>query len=337
MDADGIGRLASPPRLRVVLGGFDLGGHLMTLMLRRFWTSLLLLGLAAMPWSCGRTPSRGGEGADAGVESENGADAGPEASMDAGVDAGESIDAGVCGVGAPWLSPDERAKSPRADRRAEILALDASGHLVQLSGPPWVRSTGPLTAPDGVYARVAGELPAIEAAYPWLQNTPALPTFPSTLIFEFDGGTLAAEARDGGYHGWDCLNELYGSTGVSSPLFDRWLAISFGPQLDLAQLVPAYGRLPSVVSVSLDGYIGDSSDICLSVEPEGDVFLYYQGSGDCPSGCIQRDLTGVLVSGDGGLSLLGRWSSADGGRQMPAWVMDREQVCTGRLGRVFPF
>lgn len=139
---------------------------------------------------------------------------------------------------------------------------------------------------------------------------------------------------DGGYHGWDCLQTMHGARSVDG-LFSSWVRVSFTPHLDWAQVATAYARLPEVLYAKPNYIFGDGSDVCLAVEQEANAYLFVQGTGDCATGCTERELSGVLTDADGGLTLLGWWNSRDAGGPMPSWVTDRSAACQHRLGFVF--
>lgn len=232
---------------------------------------------------------------------------------------GGNPDAGGC-PNAPYLSAQDKAKSPRANAGAELLAYEATGAVV---------------ASDEVYKRVADELAAIKSTYPWLQGVNARPSWSSEVMVKFDGGSLANVALDGGYHDWDCVNAMYGANDVQ-PVIPTWVLVSFTPRLNIPLIIPAYEALPHVIYAEPNYYGGDGPDICLSMEAGGHAYIFYDGSGDCPAGCIERDFTGVRVDGDGGISLLGRWNNQDGGSTRPTWMTERSQVCEKALPSVFP-
>jgi hypothetical protein len=136
-----------------------------------------------------------------------------------------------CGQG----SQPELAATPRGDLNAETLALILGGGL---------------TAPQGLYARVAGDLAAIHLLRPDLDLTFPPPFDPQTLFVNFSLDTATA-VEAGTYHAWDCLNSWYKASRVDGPYPGGTYVLHFDSVLDLRQVVTDYQALPGVGSVEV--------------------------------------------------------------------------------------
>lgn len=81
--------------------------------------------------------------------------------------------------------------------------------------------------------------------------------------------------------------------------------------------VPALKRLlekrPGVESVSLDSMIGISSSVSLAAKDGGYLLTFFQGSGDCPAGCIDKKFWKFRFDGAG--KLLGQEVDEGGPRR----------------------
>jgi hypothetical protein len=75
--------------------------------------------------------------------------------------------------------------------------------------------------------------------------------------------------------------------------------------LNIAALAPLFSRVAGVRYAEPDGFVGDGNNLEGSI-PDSRVLLSYSvGSGDCPSGCINRRYYRFAVSADGMVEYLG--------------------------------
>lgn len=169
----------------------------------------------------------------------------------------------------PLPTEEQRARSPQPDREAELLALTLS--------------PGFIAVPEDV-ARISRDLAAIRDAEPELRDV--------RYNAPYDGRHLEvffvnpAAALQGVYSAWEPLNAAFGVKAVK-PGPAGGLELEFGPVLNLSRVGVLYQGLPGVFEVSTPGIIDGST---VRVCREGAVFTYILdvGSGDCPSGCMQR-------------------------------------------------
>jgi len=141
----------------------------------------------------------------------------------------------------------EVAQTPRANERAEILALEASSSLV---------------APQALYERVAAEIDAIFSAEPVLRMCKPLSEVPiDDVRVDFTEAGWKKVAA-GHFHAWDCANATYGGTPA---LNSQWHTanVTFGDKVYRGALLEAeYDALPEA-SASRDTYFYDDRDACL--------------------------------------------------------------------------
>jgi hypothetical protein len=204
-------------------------------------------------------------------------------------------------------TPEELGASPRPDRDAEFLAIEASGAFV---------------APEDLYQRIARDLALVRTAIPQVQEVQHMPPFlPGVLL----GLTEAAaeKARAGTYGAWDCLNAYYGGevewVGSGLPL----ASVKHKPRIDTRQLAEDYARLPGVSYATSNGPAGDGTDICVSIEADAYVYIFDDAGGDCPSGCTEHRYYGASVRTDGSVTVLGVWDPALDVPSPPDWFTSR--------------
>lgn len=255
-------------------------------------------------------------------------DAGPLSQADA--DAGDrGPDGGLCGVGGPVLDARLLAQSPRANHRAEWLALEAPLRWTLLPGPRLV-SEGPVMASEDAVARVASELASIEALAPDVVGVGPYPTYTfDSVVLNFGSAAAAEAAIDGGAPTLACLNRNYGAIGMTRS--NTLLVVHFRGLRDTAQLTDAYGRVEGATTASIDAQGADGPDVCLVEQPEADRYLFRLAGGDCPAGCQTYGYRAFAVARDGGVSWLG---IVDGGPPvdaLPPWLEAFRPRCWMRI------
>jgi len=189
--------------------------------------------------------------------------------------------------------------TPRASPEAEILALEASGRFI---------------APQDLYERVAHELPVLRSLWPDLTQAQAISCASQLIIGFTDAG--AQQAESGQYTAWDDYNATLRAYDLIS--HGTFWTVRFDGVYNPATVAQEYSRLPELRYVEYDGLIGGSSDVCLErVGRAGKhVYIFWAGSGDCPSGCISNAYRGFMTHLDGTANYLG---SYDGAGAAPAW------------------
>jgi len=213
---------------------------------------------------------------------------------------------------------EELALTPRADSNLEQLAIVATRRVV---------------AGQTEYDRVVRDVAAIREERPDLRGIGFLSAIGQGLIVRADETTIA-EMQAGIYHGWDCLNVrfrvkemMFGTNTMGTP--DR-ARLEFDGVYHIPLLVERYATLPSVESAGGESRIGDGSTICVTPGEQDWHYVVDQGSGDCPSGCIDRDYSYFVTTTDGTVTPSGSWASRSGD-PTPPWITQyvTDQACHG--------
>jgi hypothetical protein len=239
-----------------------------------------------------------------------------EPAVDAGADAGSAFDAGPpcvddggsCGL-PPHAPYCDIWKSPRANPRVEYLVLEATDEFV---------------ADDATYARALSDwdfLSSIDFGGPKVGVVPSW--FPSIEIAFDDAGFDVVS--DGGYHDWDCLNELYRGRVTGTFALDHIAWIDIGRLVRVSDLFPDYASLPHVVSVGYEGWgeitdCGYVDDTCLDIDAGVFTFLGVVETFQC-----RRTGFRLVEVPDGGRVL----DTNDGG--IPDAWFDNHRACVQRL------
>jgi len=228
-----------------------------------------------------------------------------------------SDDASVCGTATlpeGGITAVDTSQTPRANRAAELLALETSGEFV---------------APTPLYERVAGDLTALRGQWPdkthgfVLGCGGLLDT--QIIVGMTEAGTQLVQ--NGQYTAWDEYNQTL--RAAVDPK-DYGAVLRFDGVYNYASLAQAYRQLPEVTYVEPDALIGGSADICLEREQDAadtHVYIFWAGSGDCPSGCINQEYHGFTSTAAGGLTELGSYTYANGLDNPPAprWFDEARQ------------
>ena len=161
-------------------------------------------------------------------------------------------------------------------KEAELIALCLSGELV---------------APNNLYNQVLEDLADIRSTYgdsfgsiqrirfrsPWVAGN---------LIISFDS-SAAQMVADGEYHAWNQLNEQFQVTDIdTSSIKYQWVLLTFNDRYHPRRVAEEYKDLPGVRYAEPNGIMGDFSNIYPKESLRGITYLFREGSGDCPSGCI---------------------------------------------------
>ena len=147
-------------------------------------------------------------------------------------------------------------------------------------------------------ARLSRDLAAIRAAEPSLKDVRyKLPDEGQRLLLFF---TDATAAEQGVYSAWDALNAAFGLKGMQ-PGVNGGLELEFGPVLHLPRVAALYRALPGVIEATPSGLRFDGSTVHVCRKGEGAWYTFDIGSGDCPSGCLQRTWHVFRVARPGGV------------------------------------
>jgi hypothetical protein len=160
----------------------------------------------------------------------------------------------------------EIAATPRADRNAEWLALFLGGGL---------------TAPEGLYQRIAADLDAIRAANPATRAINYTPKYsPEDFIFIMTKESFG-RLQDGQYHDWDCLNQWYGLRDLKLFTIIDGGVVYFQGRLDMKRVIADYARLPGLLSVETDGFLpppeGTPPRLCAWQEGAAIHYFFQEG------------------------------------------------------------
>lgn len=213
--------------------------------------------------------------------------------------------------GIPLLgTPEEIAATPRADVNLELLSVEMSGGL---------------TASQETYDRVIWDIGRIRGRFPETAGIPYNGTLDGHQLYLAIDDATAAAIDAGTYSVWDCLNDYYELESVSrrsSPI-GEFATLSLEGIYNTFHLVPLYEQLPGVIYASgLSGGFHRGRTICGLVDSSSThhYFIVVDAFGDCPSGCIYRDVRYFTSSGTrASPRFRGRWANFEEGPR-PPWV-----------------
>lgn len=176
---------------------------------------------------------------------------------------------------------------PPGGREFELTAEDyEEANLIALC------LSGEITAPDDLSHRVLDDLASIRSEFgdmfESLQRIRFSPPWvPGCLLVGFDSAT-AQKVASGEYHDWDELNQKYQVKEINtSSIRNNWVVIYFKDKLHPRRLSELYEVLPGVRYAEPNGIGGDFSNIYpRETLAHGMTYLFREGWGDCPSGCI---------------------------------------------------
>jgi len=112
---------------------------------------------------------------------------------------------------------------------------------------------------------------------------------------------------------------LLGITDIDTPGFSSLFhRLDFEGRYNLSLLINEYRKLPNVAWVE-PAYltVGDSSDVCLSIENDIHYYIFDFGSGDCPAGCTNHTYCGYSIDYSGQITELGTYET--GATKPPLW------------------
>ena len=198
------------------------------------------------------------------------------------------------------------------NKDAEILAMESSGELV---------------APLSLYERTVDDLVNIRNQYSDVSvvNVSATSGYKmSEMLLGLDKNAMAL-FDTGNYSQWDQLNQKFGVASVTK-LSDKAVKMQFERGYNIPQLAEAYinAKLQGVTFAEPNFIIGASQDICLENQAdENRIYMFKQGEGDCPAGCITWQYAGFKVDANQAVTQLGQFSSFDA---TPDWY-ENNQAC----------
>jgi hypothetical protein len=170
--------------------------------------------------------------------------------------------------------------TPKENEEAELIALCLSGELV---------------APDDLYEQVLTDLATIRTKFS--DSLEAIgqiqfrtPWAAGHLMIGFKDTTVVS-IRNGEYHAWDQLNELYGVETIDTSIIYIMgiVTLHFKGRLHPYRLQEAYAGLAGAWAISVSGTIGDGANVYARQGEHGMTYLFRNGWGDCPAGCINNE------------------------------------------------
>ena len=125
-------------------------------------------------------------------------------------------------------------------------------------------------------------------------------------LAEFVLRSLAKEGTSGrfltGVGAFDRLNAEVGLRGVQSWRFmPEYFVFWFDPDADERRAAQKYEALQGVSSASIDGMVGDSSDVDALWDGKRWHIVFRKAWGDCPAGCIYSELS-FFIGDSGGVA-----------------------------------
>lgn len=167
--------------------------------------------------------------------------------------------------------------TPRADYEAEAAALLLSGELI---------------ATEALYQEMLRDLARMATAFEQETGTAAPEFVPPWVPGELTVGIsqeAADQLRAGTYTDLDDLNDLYHLAEADTSLLRIGvMVLKFEGRLHPERLISIYDRVPSVRWSEPNGLWVFSSDLYVRPLDTGMAFLFWRGSGDCPSGCTNN-------------------------------------------------
>lgn len=154
----------------------------------------------------------------------------------------------------------------RTDRVVEYLAMELSGQL---------------RAPDTEYNRIARDLNLLTTAYPILETVQSSRLSGDQILVQLDVSLP--------HDGFDALNAFYQVVDIYSfHVLPGLKLLTFCDTINTGVLYPEYEALPEVLYAEASCVAGGGYGDYVDLSVDGDVYVYefFNGAGDCPSGCI---------------------------------------------------
>jgi len=198
----------------------------------------------------------------------------------------------ACAHSVPNQTSECRSSFPELDLHATPRADPALEQLAISMCPTCV------TADPETYARLERDVAAIKAANPDV----------STLVHRprHDGKTLLVKLSDpaetavlaGDYAEWDCLNEELGFEREHLWENTNWAELASPGTYNSEMLVEPYLDLDGIEYVEPNYSSGDGGNICATAGEETWTYVFRNGWGDCPAGCIDSEYWHFSVLGE---------------------------------------
>ncbi|MGS2719258.1 hypothetical protein [Paraglaciecola aestuariivivens] len=197
------------------------------------------------------------------------------------------------------------------NKDAEILAMESANQLV---------------APIELYNRTEEDLLSIRTLHADKPIVNANATTGYVLTEMLIG--LNKEAMElfdsGNYSPWTELNQKFGVTSIDK-LNDNVVIMRFERGYNIPAVAQVYmdEKMQGMAYAEPNFIIGASQDICLeNFADDSRMYIFKQGDGDCPAGCIFWHYAGFNVSASGEVSELGQFASGD---NEPDWFTKNQE------------
>ena len=112
------------------------------------------------------------------------------------------------------------------------------------------------------------------------------------------GGEAASAAPPTGHAAFDALNATLGFRSVRPYPALGAVALHLDERVNIEAAMRAYGAIDGVAHAEPDTILGDGSDIEAIPVSGGWLVVFRKAWGDCPSGCINEELSFFSVAGD---------------------------------------
>jgi hypothetical protein len=214
----------------------------------------------------------------------------------------------------PLATPSEIAATPREHAEAEFLAI---------------RATRTFVAPQPVYDRIVADLARIRATFPEVVGSHHHPPPPELRVQLTEQGCPLFDLPE--HPELRCLNEYYGGRRQCdlSPT-SAFITIELEGAYSLPRLADQYGRADGVLSAHSWFVSGqDGPKVCVAIDGVAYHYLFHDGWGDCPNGCLHHDHYYFRVASPQGAIDTDR--VLDGDDRVPDWVGRFEGTCEIRL------
>ena len=183
------------------------------------------------------------------------------------------------------LSKHDIELTSEDNEEAELIALCLSGELV---------------APDNLSDLVLMDLANIRSAFgdrfePIKSIRFRPPWVAGCLLVGFES-SAAEMVANGEYHAWDELNMEYQVTEIdTTSIRNNWVILYFKDKLNPRHLLGLYSGLQGVRYAEPNMRFGGSSNVYPGQTMRGISYLFSEGWGDCPSGCMHHRYWYIVV------------------------------------------
>ncbi len=211
----------------------------------------------------------------------------------------------------------------------KVLPLPSGVSATEESDQLVLEATGAFVPAGELSSQVAAELEVIRTAYAEVAGIYAMPSWSMTSILGSLEDDAYAAYQSQSYTAWNELNKRFGLTRVEILSEDLGIfALRFSAHYNAPLLAVEYAAVPGLRYAEPNFVGGDGDDVCLCFDGDAHVYVFDQGTGDCPAGCIEHTYWGVRVRVEGATAAiepLGRWE-ADYVGEKPEWL---QGLCDG--------